>query len=83
LIIKYKLWFAPKDSLELLQYLQNKWFNNKQIILSWLAKKSSSGSLYSFFSNRIIFPIFNSIWDIVAFSWRIFHSKTNTWKFWF
>ena len=81
LIIKYKLGYAPTKWIELINYLKQKWFEDENIILSWLWRKSSSWSIYSFFSNRIIFPIFSSLWDVVAFSWRIFNWEENTWKY--
>ena len=80
-IIKFKLGYAVENSQILIKYLLDKWFKQDDIILSGLARKSSSGSLYSFFTNRIIFPIFNSIGDVVAFSWRIFNWEINTWKY--
>ncbi len=81
LIIKYKLGYAPTKWIELINYLKQKWFEDEDIILSWLWRKSSSWSIYSFFSNRIIFPIFSSLWDVIAFSWRIFNWEENTWKY--
>ncbi len=81
IILKYKLWFAPKDSQLLVKYLRSKWFNDETILKSWLWKKTSSGSIYSFFVNRIIFPIFNNLWNIVAFSGRIFDKNTWWWKY--
>ncbi len=81
LIIKYKLGYAPTKWIELINYLKQKWFEDEDIILSWLGRKSSSWSVYSFFSNRIIFPIFSSLWDVIAFSWRIFNNEENTWKY--
>lgn len=81
IIIKYKLWFSWTNSNEFLTYMKDKWFKDEEIIKAGLAKKSSSWSLYSFFSNRIIFPIFSSIWEPIAFSWRIFNWEKNTWKY--
>ena len=81
LIIKYKLGYAPKESNKLIKYLEDKWFSKEDILLAGLGKKTSSGSVYSFFTNRIMFPVFNSLWDVVAFSWRIFNWETNTWKY--
>ena len=81
LIIKYKLGYAPKESWALIKYLTDKWFSNEIILKAGLAKNTSSWSIYSFFTNRIIFPIFNSLWEIVAFSWRVFNWETNTGKY--
>ncbi len=81
IIIKYKLWYAWTKKTEFIEYMEKKWFKKEDIIEAWLARKSNSWSLYSFFSNRIIFPIFSSIWDVIAFSWRVFNGETNTWKY--
>lgn len=81
IIIKYKLWFSWQNSNEFISYLKDKWFKEDEILKAWLAKKTSSWSLYSFFTNRIIFPIFSSIGEAIAFSWRIFNGETNTWKY--
>ena len=81
LIIKYKLGYAPKESNKLIKYLEEKWFKKEDILLAGLGKKTSSGSVYAFFTNRIIFPVFSSLGDVVAFSWRIFNWEENTWKY--
>lgn len=81
IIIKYKIWFSGKTSSAFINYMTEKWFKEKDLLESGLAKKSSTWSLYSFFSNRIIFPIFSSLWEVVAFSGRIFNWETNTWKY--
>jgi DNA primase len=80
-IIKFKLGFAPEKSSLLIDYLLWKWFKQEDIIKAGLGKKSASWSVYSFFTNRIIFPIFNSLGEVVAFSWRVFNWETNTWKY--
>lgn len=80
-IIKYKIWFSGNSSVDFIKYMQDKGFSEKELIDSTLARKSSTWSLYGFFSNRIIFPIFSSLWEVVAFSWRIFNGEKNTWKY--
>ena len=80
IIVKYKLGYAPKSS-NFIDYLKDKWFSQEIIIQAGLAKKSASGSLYPFFTNRIIFPIFNSLWEVVAFSWRIFDENSSWGKY--
>ena len=81
IIIKYKLGYAPQDSQKLINYLKEKWFSQEIILQAGLAKKTSSGSIYSFFNHRIIFPIFNHLWEVVAFSGRIFDESTKWWKY--
>ena len=78
LIIKYKLGYAPENSQSLINYLKEKWFSEEILLKAGLAKKTASWSLYSFFVNRIIFPIFNHLWEPVAFSGRLF----DWWTWW-
>jgi len=81
IIIKYKLWFSWTNNIEFLEYIKEKWFKQEELIQAGLAKKSSSWWLYVFFANRIIFPIFSSIWEPIAFSWRVFNNETDTSKY--
>ena len=81
IIVKYKLWYAPEKWSDFLSYLKEKWFSEQIILQAGLAKKSASWSLYPFFTNRIIFPIFNSLWEVVAFSWRVFDKNATWWKY--
>ena len=64
----FSIWFSD-SGIELYNYLKNKWYDDKQIeetniFLNVKQKKDK-------FINRIIFPIKNNRWDIIAFTWRI------------
>ncbi len=64
----FKLWFAD-SGVDHLEYLKSKWYDDKmladsQIFLDIRTKKDK-------FLNRLIFPIQNQRWDIVAFAGRV------------
>ena len=80
-IKKYKLWYAPNSFYELIDYLKNKWFSDEIILKAGLGRKSTTWDLSSFFVNRIVFPIFSVLWDVVAFSGRIFNGEEKVWKY--
>ncbi len=76
-IKKFNIWYATNSYYEILDYLRSKWFSNDDIILSSLAKKSTYWDLYSFFRNRIIFPIYDHMDNLVAFAWRVLDPNDN------
>jgi DNA primase len=57
--------------------LRSKWFTDNDIVESSLAKKFDNGDISSFFRNRITFPIFDIMWNIVWFSARILNPDDN------
>lgn len=70
-IEKFKLWYSD-SGLDLYRYLVDKWYADEQIeqtniFLNIREKKDK-------FIWRIIFPIKNQRWDVVAFAWRILNS---------
>ncbi len=64
----FSIWFSD-SGIELYNYLKGKWYTDEQIEEStiFLNVKQKKDK----FINRIIFPIKNNRWDIVAFTWRI------------
>lgn len=75
IISSFWLWFAPNSVSGLVNYLKWKWFTLEDIVSFWFWKKSNSWEIYSFFRNRIIFPIKDHTWSIVAFAWRSLNSQ--------
>ena len=65
-----KFEFGYSDSwIELYNYLKKLWYDDK--IINDSAIFVNVGAKKDKFINRIIFPIQNSRWDYVAFTWRI------------
>jgi len=72
IITEFRLGFAPKDSKALIQYLLKKKFTIPEMLDVGLIKKSNnSPDHYSFFRNRVIFPVSDSKGRIIAFGARI------------
>lgn len=70
IIDKFSLGYAPDSHYELVKFLKSKGFDDHDIQQAWLGNKGSTNDLYSFFRNRIIFPIWDHMWNIVSFAWR-------------
>ena len=77
IIEKFWLGYAPDSFYQLVERLLWKWFEAEDLLKIWLAKKNSSGQLYAFFKNRIMFPIRDHMWNLVAFAWRIIDPNDN------
>ena len=77
LIEQFGIGYAPNKNFELTQLLRSKWFTDNDIVESSLAKKFDNGDISSFFRNRITFPIFDIMWNIVWFSARILNPDDN------
>ncbi len=67
---KFGIGYAPDNYLELVDYLKSKNFTMDDLIKSWLVKKWATSDPYSFFRNRVMFPIYDHIGNLVAFAWR-------------
>lgn len=65
-IDKFQLGYSgsPRD---LLYFLKEKWFDSKFLIDSGLFVSESRDKFYG----RIVFPIANTMWHTVAFTWRV------------
>jgi len=74
---KYKLGFAPKEWQVLLKYLQKKDYSLDFLLQTGLVSKGKNNSYYDKFRNRIIFPIFNSRGEVLAFGGRILPGDQN------
>lgn len=71
-IQRFQLGFAPADSQALIKFLSEKGFSDELMIQFGLAKKSErDGKLFSFFRDRVIFPVTDRHGRTVAFGARI------------
>ena len=75
IIEEFWIWFAPDSNYWLVQFLKSKWFNDDDILQSSLAKKWQNTDSYSFFRNRITFPIFDTMSNIIWFGARVLNPK--------
>lgn len=63
--------FAPDKHYELLQMLRKKGFTDTDLLEASLAKKNANGEVYGFFRNRITFPIYDTMNNVIWFSARV------------
>lgn len=68
-IEEFGLGYAPQGS-KLYQALRQE-FSDEQLLDSGLFRRGEDGNLYDFFRNRIMFPIFNSKGEVIAFGGRV------------
>lgn len=71
LIQLFGIGYAPDKHYELIQLLRGKGFSDTDIVEASLAKKNLNGEIYAFFRNRITFPIFDTMNNVIWFSARV------------
>ena len=71
LISEFWVWYASDKHYELLNMLRSKWFSDQDLLEASLAKKNANGEIYAFFRNRITFPIYDLMKNVVWFSARV------------
>ncbi len=69
IIRNFRLGYAPTDGGFLIQYLSEKGFSNEEMIESGLARESN-GRVYSFFRDRVMFPVADRRGRVIAFGGR-------------
>lgn len=75
IIHHFALGYAPNKHYELIQMLRSKGFSDNDLLEASLAKKNTNGEIYAFFRNRITFPIFDAMGNVVAFSARVINPE--------
>lgn len=71
-VSRFRLGFAPGDGGKLIKHLRGQGFQDAMIEEVGLARRPDDGrDLYSFFRNRVIFPVADKRGRIVAFGGRI------------
>lgn len=71
-ISAFRLGYAPDDSSGLRSYLKSKGFADDDMVTLCLTKKSTRGTDdYSFFRDRVMFPVLDKKGRVVAFGGRI------------
>lgn len=73
----FGLWYALDSHYDLTNYLKEKWFTAEDMTKAWVAKLSSWGELYSFFRDRLTFPIHNHMGVVVWFGARALHDEQS------
>lgn len=73
----FNLGYAPSGNDELYNYLKSKQYKTSDMLDLGLINRSSNGSYYDFFRNRLIFPIKDEYNKIVGFSARSLSKNDN------
>lgn len=80
-MIDFKLGYAPNEWNKTHNFLKGKGFSDQDILLAGIIKKNEKGKIYDRFRDRLIFPIFESMGKVVAYSGRDLSGSENTAKY--
>lgn len=69
-VTKFGLGYAPDGWTHLKDYLNKKGFTDLELFEADLVKKSSKGTYYDSFRNRLVFPVIDLRGNVIAFSGR-------------
>ncbi len=75
LIEDFGIWYANDKHYELLNMLRSKWFSDSDLLEASLAKRNANWEVYAFFRNRITFPIYDLMKNVVWFSARVINPE--------
>ncbi len=73
-IRRFGLGYAPNDWRELINHLKSKGFNEQELVLANLARRSDKNgraNYYDNFRNRVMFPIIDLRGNVIAFGGRV------------
>ena len=79
-IEEFQIGFALNSWNSLYKYLKEKGYQDKFLLKAGLIKQKEK-SVYDAFRNRLIFPIYNELGQIIAFSARILDEKSKEAKY--
>ena len=77
----FRIGYAPRESGSLYRHLRQKGFLIETLEKCDLFRERKDHSVYDFFRDRLMFPIFDPKGDVVAFSGRALHPSDNTPKY--
>ncbi len=70
-ITKFGLGYAPDSWDSLIKYLKSQGFTLPEMVEAGLARRSSKGSYYDYFRNRVMTPIIDVRGNVIAFGGRV------------
>lgn len=76
-IARFGLWYATDNQYDLPQYLIAKGISTSDMYMTSMVRQWTNGDSYSFFRNRITFPIYDTVDNIVGFTSRIIDPQDN------
>lgn len=81
IISDWRIGFSKDGWNNLLDFLKSKNYKESDLEKAGLIKKGGKGNFYDTFRSRIMFPIFNSQGEVVAFTGRIFGEENDAAKY--
>lgn len=75
-VVAYGLGYAPEGWARLTDHLIGKGFRREDLILGGISGKSSHGTLYDRFRDRLMFPIIDIRGNVIGFGGRIFEGDS-------
>lgn len=83
IISKFGLWYVPDSYDEMVEYFHKQWFKDEEL-LTWSVAKQWEKSVFSFFRNRLMFPIVDQMDNVIWFGARALEDDQmpkylNTW----
>lgn len=76
----FGLGFAPDSYDAFVRYMRSKGYRDEELVAGFLAGRSSSGSVYAAFRNRVMFPIIDVTGNVIAFGGRVMDNSTPKYR---
>jgi len=77
LLTKFKLGYAPDDWHALRNDLRFSQYQDEILVEAGLRKQNEKGNIYDQFRNRLMFPVFDQLGNVLAFSGRAFDDQSQ------
>ncbi|MDD3044064.1 MAG: DNA primase [Candidatus Delongbacteria bacterium] len=77
LLTKFRLGYAPDDWHALRNDLRFSQYQDETLVEAGLRKQNEKGNIYDQFRNRLMFPIFDQLGNVLAFSGRTFDDQSQ------
>lgn len=75
-ITDFGIGYAPDSYTQVIEFLKSKWFTHEDMLQAWLVSAGSNWTM-PFFRNRVTFPIYDHIGNVVGFGWRALVAEQN------
>ncbi len=77
LLTKFRLGYAPDDWHALRNDLRFSQYQDETLVEAGLRKQNEKGNIYDQFRNRLMFPVFDQLGNVLAFSGRAFDDQSQ------
>ena len=77
LLTKFRLGYAPDDWHALRNSERFSQYQDELLVEAGLRKQNEKGNIYDQFRNRLVFPVFDQLGNVLAFSGRAFNDQSQ------